>query len=156
MLSRLEEKSSNVKSGETDKNALEKIQKQMENQAAQYKQLIHFSNIVSGYLQVESTDTSTGKKETSQNTATAFLELEDNAYLPSGRDLAADKKASPVSDEEKEQVKRLIEETKKHIKAPSEEDKQDGSATMEVDQLNKLLKYRVENDQENDPNKQSD
>jgi hypothetical protein len=72
---------------------LTEIKKEMDEKPKGYQELVHFNNIISGFLEIEST--ANGKSEKMANTHSLFRELNDNVYQSNGRDVASDAGGQP-------------------------------------------------------------
>gem|GEM_PF-7097332 len=127
------------------------IAKELKSRAKEYAQLLHYNNIVSGYLKVTETNpTKPEEKKETLNTALMFRELEDNAYVASGRDVASGEggKAEPIEGSTAENIKQLKEKIEEAgIKKPA---KVENPVNITVDQINEqMLLYDVPKSGEN-------
>lgn len=112
-----------------DISKLEEIGNELVGRTKKYTELIHFNNIVSGYLETED---SQGNRGT--NTTAAAMELENSAYDPNPRSPAGTGAgSSPANTDD---IKAALEAA--GIKAEIEEDK---SNTLQQGDINEIFKY---------------
>lgn len=71
-----------------DKNKLEKIEKELKNKTKDFAQLVHFNNIVVGYLDINSKDEN-GKDVKKKNSRSIQLELAGNLFNEQNREVAS-------------------------------------------------------------------
>ncbi|MBT3234431.1 MAG: hypothetical protein HN353_00610 [Bdellovibrionales bacterium] len=124
---------------ELKKKKLTEVKKEMEAKPKGYQELVHFNNIISGFLTIEKTID--GKKESMANTHAMFRELEDNAYQ-SGREPGSANQPPSTNDYGATDLEKLKENLGK---AGIEDEGAEANATksMQIEDLNRaILKYK--------------
>lgn len=85
------EKITSKKNEVIDKDDIEKLQnieKDLKSKTKEFAQLVHYNNIVAGYLSINSEDKD-GKKVSSKNSRSILLELNNNIFNEQNRDVAS-------------------------------------------------------------------
>jgi hypothetical protein len=114
----------------TARGAVAEVRREFEEQAGNLSNLVQYSNIVAGYLEITS---NTG---VAQNTESIFRELND-LRVPDRRPAAAAAAAADAA--QSDRIERLIQETERRVEAPT--GNTNGNVMMGVDQINQVLKY---------------
>lgn len=78
LIAHIEKKLEERLAGESENNKIRERGEDVLGQMEEYRELIHFNNVVSSYLEIRSPD----GEESSRNTASLALELENNAFNP--------------------------------------------------------------------------
>ena len=125
---------------DASKRKLEAIHQELLARPERYKQLVHFNNIVSGYLSFESSETQ--KNQERRNIQSIVRELKDSAYaVPE----AEGKGRSPVAADPFQQRKESIEQELEDDGGGAPEQKSEG-IYLGVERINEtLLRYRHPN-----------
>ncbi|MDD0852893.1 hypothetical protein HBN50_07290 [Halobacteriovorax sp. GB3] len=133
---------------------LDAIQKELTSKTSDYAQLIHFSNIVTGYLEVGGDSNSSGgarqpgSAKTSVNTYSISKELDNSAFTEEGLKKAQQAGidiASGSGIKRDEAVKRLAEGGIEVKDSPDDA----GSKTLQVQEINDVIEYDI-HDRETD------
>jgi hypothetical protein len=114
------------------------ILEELKNRTKDYARLIHYNNIVAGYLDIDTTPGSDqNSKEMIKNTALMFRELDDNAYSSAGRDVASGETTAPIQDSAVGNIEELKEKIEKiGIEKP---EKSNGAVDLTVEQINETI-----------------
>ncbi len=111
-----------------DQEAIANIGSEIKERTKKFQQLVHFNNIVSGYLDVSS-EKSDGSKESSKNTASLYAEINNPDHT--------------VLNQKKENIELIRKAASEAgISEPEENGEEEGNATLKVDDLNsEILDY---------------
>ncbi len=110
---------------------LEKIQKGLESASQEYKELVHFNNIISGYFEVIDSD----NKKLGANTRSIAHEMRDSAF-------AKEKDSRDPANYDSDDFQELEKITSKITEKSTEEKADDstrGNAALSPDQINDLM-----------------
>jgi hypothetical protein len=121
-----------------DSDRLIKIHKELSSDTENYTKLIHFTNIVSSYLEVGEGDDKT------QNTASFYAEMENSAFDPEN-----DNTSAYVADQSKFETIETNTNIGSDSRSPSSDD--DTVKTVGREEINELLDYEAEAVTPNNP-----
>ena len=111
--------------GQTDSDKLTKIKDELKDRSEDLKQVVHFNNIVSSYLEIDN-----GKEKT-RNVASLYAEVSNSAKTIKGEDIKDDSKSIKA----KADAAGLEKDIAKN---------QNGGTNLSVENLNSLMKYSTE------------
>ena len=132
-------KNRSVKKAEraSDASGIDEIYNELKQRSEHYEQLVHFNNIVSGYLTISNSESD----KITRNTKSIEIEISDSAIGKTDQDQS-----------KHNEDKARITESLNALKKDSEEQKEGSTNTLGVDTINSaILNYEIPEDTQNNP-----